>query len=333
MADPTAQNTNVSEILQTGRETLATEAAAILAVRDALGEPFEQAVQAILTCDGRLVVSGVGKSGHIGKKLAASFASTGTPAFFVHAGEAGHGDLGMVTPSDVLLVISHSGESDEVVNLAHLARRNGTQIIAMVGKLESSLAKAAHTVLHCFIEREACPLGVAPTASTAVQLAMGDALAMATMKARGFTQEDFGRTHPFGALGRRLYLRVQDVMQPLDKVPHLPANTPLLEAVSEMAASRIGAVVALNGDKLAGIFTDADLRRLLVKTKDNLASLAGLTLDQVASRTPLAMDVNALASQALVVFEKRHVSRLVCLEDGKPKGLLSLFDLLDHKVA
>jgi arabinose-5-phosphate isomerase len=238
----------------------------------------------------------------------------------------------MITSDDVLLILSHSGESDEVVNLAKMASRNHTVVVAMVGILKSTLAKVASIVLHCHIDREACPLGVAPTASTIVQMAMGDALTIATMKSRGFTREDFGRTHPFGSLGRKLHLRVYDVMQPLEKIPHMPGKTPLIQAITEMATSRIGAVVILHEDSLAGIFTDADLRRLLVTAKDKLDTLSELTLEQVANCSPLTIDMHELASQALLVFEKRHVSRIICTEDGKAKGLISLFDLLDKKV-
>lgn len=321
-----------NEIINSGKEALKVEAEALLSLKDSLDFTFEQTVNLILSTRGRLIVSGVGKSGHVGKKIAASFASTGTPAFFVHAAEAGHGDIGMITSDDLLLLISHSGESDEVVNLADMARRNNTVVISMVGFLSSTLAKASNLSLHCHIAKEACPLGVAPTTSTIVQMAMGDALTIATMKSRGFTREDFGRTHPLGTLGRKLYLKVQDVMLTLDRVPHLPGNTPLIQAVTEMATSRIGAVVVMSEERLAGIFTDADLRKLLVNSRNNLNIFSELTLEQVTNLAPLTIDINELASQALLIFEKRHVSRIICLDEGKPKGLLSLFNLLDSKV-
>ena len=321
------------DALTLGRWVFRHEAQALTEASQRLDASFEKAVGLLTAVEGKLVVSGVGKSGHVGKKIAATFASTGTSAFFVHAGEAGHGDLGMIGPSDLLLVLSHSGETDEPVNLALFAKRRATPIIAMTGNLASSLAKTADLVLDCSIASEACPLGVAPTASTTVQLAMGDALAMATMAGRGFTKEDFGKTHPHGALGRRLFLTVEDVMQPLNKVPHLPLHTPLLQAVSEMASSRIGAVVVMNDQALAGIFTDADLRKLLSAKSQSLEDLACLALADVVSTHPRTISIQALASEALEIFETRHPSRLVCVQGDRPMGLLSPFDLIDHKVA
>jgi arabinose-5-phosphate isomerase len=323
-----------SAVLDVAKRVLALESAAIAALADRIGPAFEDSVDRICKLRGRLVLSGVGKSGHIARKIAATFASTGTPAFFVHAAEAGHGDLGMITPDDLLVVISNSGESDEVVNLALFVKRFGTPVVAMTGSAESSLGKLADLHLDCSVEQEACPLGIAPTASTSAQLALGDALAMATLTAKGFTQEDFAKTHPNGALGRKLFLRVSDVMKKLSEVPHLTPDTKILAAVSEMAASRIGAVLALNGAELAGIFTDSDLRRLLAKNSDQLGNLSMLSLSDVISVNPMTIQASALASEAISIFEDKHVSRLVCLDDmGQPCGLLSFFDLLDFKVA
>jgi len=318
---------------EAGLRTLRIEAQAILHAADRLGTEFDKAVDLIQHCKGRLVLGGIGKSGHIARKIGATFASTGTLAFFLHAAEAGHGDLGMVAPGDLLFLLSYSGETEEVVNLAHFGRRMGAGILGMSGHAGSSLSRASDLHLDCSVSQEACPLGVAPTASTTVQLALGDALAMAVLSARGFTQEDFARTHPHGALGRRLFLKVSDVMRPINEVPHLPSSTPLLQAVSEMAASRIGAVVALDNDALAGIFTDSDLRRLLAKNAQALQGLASLSLGDVASTKPMTVQSSALASETLKIFEDRHVSRLVCLDGTRPVGLLSLFDLLDHKIA
>lgn len=324
----------MSEALQVARQVLEAESSAIQVLSSRLGAPFEEAVTRVLGCQGRLVVSGVGKSGHIGRKIAATFASTGTPAFFVHAAEAGHGDLGMITAADVVLAISNSGESEEVVNLVSFAKRFGAFIIAMSGSAESSMSKAADIHLDCSIEREACPLGLAPTASTSVQLALGDALAMAVLSARGFTQEDFGRTHPNGALGRKFYLRIADVMKSIQDVPHMPPDTNLLMAVSEMAATRIGAIVAVDQQgSLQGIFTDSDLRRILAKNADDLSKLNTLKLSDVISKSPMTISIHSLASEAVHIFETKHVSRLICVDGQKPCGLLSLFDLLDHKVA
>ncbi len=326
----------MNAVINAGLRTLDIEATAIQAAKVSINTQFEQVVAAILQVQGRLVLGGIGKSGHIARKIAATFASTGTPSFFLHAAEAGHGDLGMVTANDLLLLLSYSGETDEVVNLAHFGRRMGAKIIGMSGSINSSLGRASDWHISCQVVEEACPLGAAPTASTTVQLALGDALAIAVLTARGFTQNDFARTHPLGALGRRLYLKVSDVMQPIDKVPHLAANTSLMTASSEMAGSRIGAVIALGGKAghaLAGIFTDSDLRRLLAKNSQNLNCIADLTLADVVSSKPLTVQASVLASETLKVFEDRHVSRIVCLEAEKPVGLLSLFDLLDHKIA
>lgn len=315
------------------KEVLSIESQAIKDLELRIDQVFEAAINRLLDLNGRLVVSGVGKSGHIGRKIAATFASTGTPAFFVHAGEAGHGDLGMITQNDVVIAISNSGESEEVVNLVSFVKRFGAFVIAMTGSPDSSMSKLSDLHLDCSVAREACPLGLAPTASTSVQLAMGDALAMAVLTARGFTKDDFGRTHPNGALGRRVYLRVADVMKPLIDVPHMASVENLLTAVSEMAATRIGAIVALDGDQLSGIFTDSDLRRLLAKHASNLSVLASMKLGDVITKNPMSISSQALASEAVNIFESKHVSRLVCVRDGRPEGLLSLFDLLDHKVA
>lgn len=319
--------------LDVARDVLSIESKAIAALITRVDKSFEIAVAHILNCKGRLVVSGVGKSGHIGRKIAATFASTGTPAFFVHAGEAGHGDLGMITANDVLIAISNSGESEEVVTLVGFAKRFGAYVIAMTANHDSSTSKIANIHLDCSVEKEACPLGLAPTASTSVQLAIGDALAMAVLTARGFTKEDFGKTHPNGSLGRRVYLRISDVMKPLANVPHMSESTPLLAAISEMAATRIGAIIAVDDGNLSGIFTDSDLRRLLAKHAADLSVLTSMKLSDVLTRKPMSIDTQALASEALHLFESKHVSRIVCMDGEKPSGLLSLFDLLDSKVA
>lgn len=319
--------------LDIARQVLLAEAEAIQALSARIDIHFQSAVEAVLNCQGRLVVSGVGKSGHIGRKIAATFASTGTPAFFVHAAEAGHGDLGMITSRDVVIAISNSGESEEVVNLVNFAKRFGAYIIAMTGSAESSTSRQADIHLDCSIKKEACPLGLAPTASTSVQLALGDALAMAVLTARGFSKEDFGRTHPNGALGRKLYLRVADVMRPLGVVPHMDPATKLMDAVTEMASTKIGAIVAVQAGELAGIFTDSDLRRLLAAYASDLDKISVMTLADVITRSPMTISTHSLASEALSIFESKHVSRLICVENKQAKGLLSLFDLLDHKVA
>lgn len=322
-----------SKHLDIARQVLQDERDAIAAMANRLDGRFEEAVERLLACEGRVVVTGVGKSGHVGRKIASTLASTGCPAFFVHSAEAGHGDLGMITGQDVVLSISHSGETEEVINLAVFAKRFGAFIISMTGHPGSTLAQCSDIVLDASVEKEACPIGVAPTSSTTVQLALGDALAMAALSARGFSTDDFARTHPKGALGRRLYMRVRDVMKDISQVPHVDGNAPLLHAISEMATSRAGAIVVMDsGNRLAGIFTDSDLRRLLVKSSERLSALQSLFLRDVITTHPLSISVDHLASEALALIESRHVSRLVCMEGERVAGLISVHDLIEHKI-
>jgi arabinose-5-phosphate isomerase len=319
--------------LAVGRRVLREEAVALLATEQRLDETFSHAVDALLHCKGRVVVSGVGKSGHVGRKLAATLASTGTPSFFVHAAEAGHGDLGMITADDVLLVISNSGESEEVINIASFARRFGARIIGMTRSRSSSVGRLSDIHLDCSVSHEACPLGVAPTSSTTVQIALGDALAMATLATRGFTTEDFARTHPLGQLGRRYYLRVRDVMQGIRDIPHASPEARLMDVIPAMALGRMGAVLLLQGESLAGIFTDSDLRRLITQSAGHFDQKLTEPVGNVMTRNPLSIDSGQLASEALRVFEERRISRIVCVEGTKAVGLLAWHNLLHHKVA
>lgn len=319
--------------LSVAKDVLAIEADAIRSLAVRLDHSFVDAVEHILKCKGRLVVTGIGKSGHIGRKIAATFASTGCPAFFVHAAEAGHGDLGMITSTDIVIAISNSGESEEVINLVVFARRFGAFIIGITGRLNSVLAANSDLVLDASVEKEACPLGVAPTSSTIVQLALGDALAMATLTARGFSMQDFAKTHPNGALGRRLFMRVKDVMKGLDEVPHMPSSAPLLNAIAEISQSRVGAVVVVDeADCLVGIFTDSDLRRLLVRIREDLSGLNDLTLLDVLTQNPRSIPIDHLASEALAVIETQKISRLVCMDGDRVAGLISLHDLIENKI-
>jgi arabinose-5-phosphate isomerase len=321
------------DLLKLGRDVLAEESQALLASAQKLDASFVQAVDAMLKCNGRIVVSGVGKSGHVGRKIAATLASTGSPAFFVHAGEAGHGDLGMITEGDVLLALSNSGETDELVNFVSFAKRFQVKVIGMTGRPSSAIAKLSDWHINSGVEEEACPLGVAPTSSTTVQLALGDALAMAVVAARGFTTEDFARTHPMGALGRKYYLRVKDVMQPICEIPHRPASALLTEVIPEMAIGRMGAILLLSGgDTLGGIFTDSDLRRLIVQSKGHFDEKLSQPVSNFMTSRPLTIDAQTLASDALRIFEEKRISRIVCLEDQKVVGLLGWHNLLYHKV-
>ena len=325
--------TYTGDLLKLGRDVLAEESQAILDSADKLDQDFLRAVDLMLKCKGRIVVSGVGKSGHVGRKIAATLASTGSPAFFVHAGEAGHGDLGMITEGDVLVALSNSGETDELVNFVSFAKRLQVRVIGMTGKPTSAIAKLSDFHIDSGVKAEACPLGVAPTSSTTVQLALGDALAMAVVAARGFTTEDFARTHPMGALGRKYYLRVRDVMQPISEIPHRQSNSLLKEVIPEMAIGRMGAILLLSGeDKLSGIFTDSDLRRLIVQSEGHFDEKLSLPVSNFMTSKPLTIDAQTLASDALRIFEEKRISRIVCLENQRVVGLLGWHNLLQHKV-
>mgnify|MGYP006277099419 CR=1 FL=1 len=320
--------------LALGRRVLTEEANALQAAAEKLDSFFVDAVQVVLNCTkGRVVVSGVGKSGHIGRKIAATLASTGTPSFFVHAAEAGHGDLGAITADDVLIAISYSGESEEVVNIATFAKRFGAKIIGITRSASSSVGKLADIHLDCEVSHEACPLGVAPTSSTTVQIAIGDALAMTALALRGFTTQDFARTHPLGQLGRQYYLRVRDVMQPIAEIPQSAPTERLMDVVPVMALDRTGAVLLLENGALAGIFTDSDLRRLIAKADGDFDSKLKQPIGQFMTKSPMTIDANQLASEALRVFEERRISRIVCVDGDKAVGLLGWHNLLQHKVA
>lgn len=323
----------ISDTLAVGRRVLVEEANCLVSAADLLNGSFVDAVETILLCKGRVVVSGVGKSGHVGRKIAATFASTGTPAFFVHAAEAGHGDLGMITSKDIVIVISNSGESDEVINIASFSKRFGAFILGMTGRHDSRVAKLCNLHIHTKIDSEACPLGVAPTTSTTLQLAMGDALAMATLARRGFSTEDFARTHPLGQLGRRHYLRVKDVMQGIADVPYALPEARLKDVIPAMAIGRMGALLVLKDQALIGIFTDSDLRRLISQPDGNFHSRLEEPIERFVTRSPMTIETGQLASEALQLFEAKRISRLVCVESEKVLGLLAWHNLLEHKVA
>lgn len=324
--------TFAGDLLQLGRDVLLEEADALRSSSQRLDQEFVDAVSALLGCSGRVVVTGVGKSGHVGRKIAATLASTGTPAFFVHAGEAGHGDLGMITAGDVLVAISNSGETDEVINFVSFAKRFGVKVIGITGKAASQIGRLSDWHISSAVANEACPLGVAPTSSTTVQLALGDALAMGVLASRGFTTEDFARTHPLGALGRRYYLRVRDVMQPIEEIPHRPASASLKDVIPEMAIGRAGAILLLDGEALRGIFTDSDLRRLITQTAGHFDEKLALPVGEFMTPNPLTLDANTLASEALRLFEEKRISRIVCVDGSKAVGLLAWHNLLQHKV-
>jgi len=332
MSEATAACTvaDVERSVRLARETFDIEISAIAGLRDRLGPSFARAVQAMLQVRGKVVVMGMGKSGHIGRKMAATLASTGTPALFVHTGEAIHGDLGMIQADDLLVAISNSGESDELAAILPVVRRLGAPVIAITGKLDSTLARHADLVLDCSVAKEACPLNLAPTASSVAQMAMGDALAVALLDARGFRAEDFARSHPGGALGRRLLTHVRDVMRTGDAVPRVAPQAGLTEVMREMSRKGLGAV-AIVGEhqRLQGIFTDGDLRRLVEQGGDLRVSTAGA----VMSRMPKTIAADALAVDAAQLMELHRITSVLVVDDaGSLCGALNSNDLMRAKV-
>ena len=317
--------------LDLAREVLATEAKAIMALSLRLGSPVVAAVDLILNCRGRIVVAGIGKSGHIGRKLAATLASTGTPAFFVHPADASHGDLGMITPDDIVLMLSNSGETDELVALTPHLKREGARIIALTGNEQSSLAQAADVHLDAAVDVEACPLGLAPTASTTAALALGDALALALLDARGFSAEDFARSHPGGALGRRLLTRVADVMRTGSALPVSALTSTLADAIVEMSRKGMGMTAVVDGNgRVAGIFTDGDLRRCL----DRIRDVAAAKVAEVMTTTPRMISADRLAVDCVDVMEAApKVSQLLVVDgEGRLVGALHLHDLFRARI-
>ena len=312
------------------RETFEIEAAALLGLQSRVGSEFARAVEMMLQVEGRVVVMGIGKSGHIGRKMVATLASTGTPAMFVHPAEASHGDLGMIKPGDLVIAISNSGESQELTDILPVFKRLGVPMIAITGNLTSTLANHADARLDCSVEKEACPLNLAPTASTTAQMAMGDALAVALLDARGFKAEDFARSHPGGALGRKLLTLVKDVMRGGTDVPRVAANASLSELMREMSEKGLGASAVVDpADRVLGIFTDGDLRRLVEKGVD----LRTLQAAQVMHPRPSTIGPDALAVEAVELMELNAItSVLVVGPEGVLCGALNSNDLLRAKV-
>ncbi|MDX5364067.1 MAG: KpsF/GutQ family sugar-phosphate isomerase [Pseudazoarcus pumilus] len=312
------------------KRVLRIEADAVAALIDRINGDFERAVQLILSRNGRVIVTGIGKSGHIGRKLAATLASTGTPAYFVHAAEAAHGDLGMITPDDVVIALSNSGSSEEILTMVPQVKRRGASLLAITGDAGSPLAREADVHLDAAVAEEACPLNLAPTASTTAALALGDALAVALLDARGFSARDFASAHPGGALGRRLLTHVRDVMRPPVDVPQVSPEAPVLEALLAMTRGGLGmtAVIAPAG-RIAGIFTDGDLRRTLERGADIRHALIG----DVMTRNPHCIRPDALAVEAAETMERLRISQLlVASEDAVLAGALNTHDLMRARV-
>ena len=316
--------------LDLAKQVLRIESEAVLALTERLDDAFLSALSLILNSHGRVIVCGIGKSGHVGRKIAATLASTGTPAFFVHPAEASHGDLGMITADDVVIGISNSGESDELLNILPSIKRQGAKLIAMTGNLRSTLAQYADAYLNSFVVQEACPHNLAPTASTTAALALGDALAVALLDARGFGPEDFARSHPGGSLGRRLLTHVRDVMRPADKVPCVAGDTAITDAIIAMSRGGLGLVVITTVDgKIAGIFTDGDLRRAFEKRLD----LQQGSIASVMHPTPRTIGAERLAVEAVEMMERLRINALLVTDaDTRLLGALNMHDLFTAKV-
>ena len=321
---------DAEQVMGLARKTFEIEAAAVLGLAGRVGPEFAEAVGLMMACRGRVVVMGMGKSGHIGRKIAATLASTGTPAMFVHPAEASHGDLGMITGQDLVLAISNSGESEELTSILPVLSRQGVPLVAITGGMQSALARHARVTLDSSVAQEACPLNLAPTASTTAQLALGDALAVALLDVRGFKEEDFARSHPGGALGRKLLTHVSDVMRRGDDVPKVGLDTGFSDLMREMSGKGLGASAVVDGAQhVLGIFTDGDLRRLVEKGVDLRSSKAG----DVMNANPRTVRSDALAVEAVALMEQfRITSVLVVDEGGVLCGALNSNDLLRAKV-
>jgi len=317
-------------VIAMARDVLEIEARAISDLVTTLDASFEHAVQLIRNCEGRVVVSGMGKSGHIARKIASTMASTGTPAFFVHPAEASHGDLGMVTRGDVFVALSNSGESAELLAIVPLIKRQGAKLIALTGNPDSSLAQESDVHLYAGARKEACPLNLAPTASTTAALALGDALAVALMEAKGFTRDEFARSHPGGTLGRKLLIHVRDVMRTGEDVPSVRHGAMLMEAVREISRGRLGMTAILDDDRhVVGVFTDGDLRRTLEKGRD----LRSTPIVDVMTCGPRVIGPEKLAAEAVEIMERNKISQLLVVDqDRRLVGALNMHDLFRAKV-
>jgi len=330
----TGDDATRARALEMAKRVLRIEAEAITALGerlgDGLGAEFLRALELILACRGRVIVSGIGKSGHVARKIAATLASTGTPSYFVHAAEAVHGDLGVIAPGDILIAISNSGENDELLTIVPLVKRQGARLIAATGNPQSALAAEADVHLDVSVREEACPLNLAPTASTTAALALGDALAVALLDARGFGAEDFARSHPGGALGRRLLTHVADVMRKADEVPALLESTPVPAALHAISRGGLGMTAVLSpAQTLLGIFTDGDLRRAMEKYGD----LRATEVSQVMTRNPRTIEPGRLAVEAVQLMEEHRISQLLVVDSsGRLCGALNMHDLFRAKV-
>ncbi len=312
------------------KRVLKIEAEAIASLRDRVDERFEKAIRMILDCKGRVVVTGMGKSGLIGKKIAATLASTGTPALYLHPAEGIHGDLGMIMKDDMVIALSNSGETDEISRMLPSLKRLGIRIIALTGNPDSTLAKNSDVVIDVGVKEEACPLGLAPTASTTAALAMGDALAVVLLDQRGFKEEDFACFHPGGALGRKLLLRVRDLMHIKDDVPVVSEGTLIKDAIYEISSKKMGITAVVNASgKLVGVISDGDLRRWMEKTEKTGENLLAKSAKDIMTKNPKTANKDSLAAEAVSIMEKHSITCLIAANaDGQPEGVIHLHDLL-----
>ncbi|MDA8100537.1 MAG: KpsF/GutQ family sugar-phosphate isomerase [Nitrospiraceae bacterium] len=316
--------------IEQAKRVLKIEAEAVERLIDRIDGRFEMAIEMILSCRGRVVVTGMGKSGHIGNKIAATLASTGTPALFLHPAEGIHGDLGMVTRGDVVIAISNSGETEELSRMLPSLKRIGIRIIALTGNPDSTLGKNSDVVINVGVKEEACPLGLAPTASTTATLAMGDALAVVLLDRRGFRQEDFACYHPGGSLGKRLLLRVQDIMHTGDAIPRVSADTLIRDAIYEISSKKMGVTSVLDADgRLLGVISDGDLRRWMERTEKTGENLLAKKAKDIMTKGPKVIGRDALAAEAVAVMESKSITCLLITDrDGRPEGVIHLHDLL-----
>lgn len=324
-------NINEHKLRDLALAVIQIEAQSIAALSHQINDEFVAACHLMFNCSGRVVVTGMGKSGHIAGKIAATLASTGTPAFFVHPGEASHGDLGMITRQDVVLALSNSGETDEVLTILPIIKRLGVPLIAMTGNPHSTLAKLATSHINVSVEQEACPLGLAPTSSTTAALVMGDALAISLLEARGFTKDDFALSHPGGSLGKRLLVRVSDIMHIDDKLPCVPQTATIADALLEMTEKKLGMTAIVDAsNKVAGIFTDGDLRRMLAKNLDiHQTAIADV---MTARCTVISPDI--LAAEAMRIMEQKRINALLVVDDNhRAIGALNMHDLIRAGIA
>ncbi len=321
----------MDNILDIAKKVLKTEAEAIFVLIERLGSNFEKAVESIYDCKGRVVVTGMGKSGLVGKKIAATLASTGTPAFFLHPAEAGHGDLGMVTSRDVLLAISNSGETEEIVRLIPFLKRFNLRLVSITGNPNSTLSRAADVTLDVSVKEEACPFGIVPTSSTTATMAIGDAMAVALLVKKGLKEEDFAFFHPRGSIGKKLLITVQDLMHKGDAIPKVSIGTPMSKAVIEMSSKRLGHAIVLDkNDRVAGIISDGDVRRGLEKWAGRLFEL---TAEEVMSRNPKTISKEELAAKALSIMENYSITALIVSDrDGRAIGIIHLHDILKQGI-